>query len=113
MMIDSLQMTSTNRKEIVLHCQKSKDQHIIITHGTDTMVRTARELAQNITDKTIVLTGAMIPYTMKNSDSEFNLGTALAFVQTLPPGVYIAMDGTYFPYNKVRKNTTSGRFVRE
>ncbi|MEP7196609.1 MAG: asparaginase domain-containing protein [Saprospiraceae bacterium] len=112
MMVDSLEMTFEDREIIIHNCHKSKSQRILITHGTDTMTLTAEILAkENIKDKTIVLTGAMIPYAFGNSsDGFFNLGSALAFVQTLSPGVYIAMNGRYFDWNKVKKNTKTGYF---
>src|SRR5690348_12066233 len=89
MMIDSLQMTDVDRELIARNCEQVKESHVVITHGTDTMVETAKVLAQKITNKTIVLTGAMIPYKFGSSDGLFNLGSALAFVQTLPAGVYV------------------------
>lgn len=113
MMIDSLEMTDQDRAIIARNCQRSDFKHILITHGTDTMVETAKALAQNdMTDKTIVLVGAMIPYKFgMSSDGFFNLGSALAFVQTLPPGVYIAMHGECFNWDNVRKNRETGYFV--
>jgi len=110
MMIDSLEMTDEDRRIIVDHCQKAKEDKIVITHGTDTMEVTARTLGGTIHDKTIVLTGAMVPYKFGSSDGLFNLGSALAFVQTLPHGVYIAMNGKYFRWNDVRKNKQTGQF---
>jgi L-asparaginase len=110
MMIDSLDMTEDDRLLVVQHCQKATEDRIVITHGTDTMTDTARVLAQNVTGKTIVLTGAMIPYKFGSSDGLFNLGSALAFVQTLPPGVYVAMNGRYFNWDNVRKNKKTGEF---
>jgi L-asparaginase len=110
MMIDSLDMTDDDRLLVVQHCQKASEDRIVITHGTDTMTDTARVLAQNVTGKTIVLTGAMIPYKFGSSDGLFNLGSALAFVQTLPPGVYVAMNGRYFNWDNVRKNKKTGEF---
>lgn len=110
MMIDSLEMTELDRELIVEHCTEAKEKRIIITHGTDTMAETARLLASKIKDKTIVLTGAMIPYKFGSSDGLFNLGSALAFVQTLPKGVYVAMNGRYFDANNVRKNKETGLF---
>jgi L-asparaginase len=112
MMIDSLEMAEKDRTLIVENCRKAKEDRIVITHGTDTMVETARLLAEKIKDKTIVLTGAMIPFAFGSSDGLFNLGSALSFVQVLPPGVYIAMNGRYFSWNKVRKNREQGRFER-
>lgn len=90
MMIDSLEMTDADRDLIVDQCRKANRSRIVITHGTDTMAMTARRLAASIADKTIVLTGAMVPYKFGSSDGMFNLGSALAFAQTLPPGVYVA-----------------------
>ncbi|MGZ8537414.1 MAG: asparaginase domain-containing protein [Flavisolibacter sp.] len=110
MMVDSLEMTDDDRGLIVEHCIKSPEDKIIITHGTDTMPVTAQLLAKKIKNKTIVLTGAMIPYKFGSSDGLFNLGSALAFVQTLSPGVYVAMNGRYFHADNVRKNKLTGVF---
>ena len=110
MMVDSLDMTDMDRELIADHCKKSETDKIIITHGTDTMSVTAELLASKITDKTIILTGAMIPYKFGSSDGLFNLGSALAFVQTLPAGVYVAMNGKVFRAGKVRKNKQTGEF---
>ncbi|OIO19214.1 MAG: asparaginase [Candidatus Magasanikbacteria bacterium CG_4_9_14_0_2_um_filter_41_10] len=110
MMIDSLFMTREDRLIILDHCQKTEEDKIVITHGTDTMVETAQLLASDIQDKTIVLTGAMIPYTFGSSDGQFNLGSAIAFVQTLEHGVYIAMNGKYFQWSNVKKNKQTGVF---
>jgi L-asparaginase len=110
MMIDSLDMTEADRQLILEHCQKAPEDKIVITHGTDTMVETAKVLGENIKDKTIVLTGAMIPYAFGSSDGLFNLGSALSFVQALPHGVYIAMNGRYFTWGNVRKNREKGVF---
>ncbi|MGA3246078.1 MAG: asparaginase domain-containing protein [Bacteroidota bacterium] len=110
MMIDSLEMTDQDRQIIVDHCLKAKEDMIVITHGTDTMEVTARVLGEIVREKTVVLTGAMIPYKFGSSDGLFNLGSALGFVQTLPYGVYIAMNGKYFPWNNVRKNRQTGEF---
>jgi len=112
MMIDSLEMTETDRQLILEHCRKSPEDKIVITHGTDTMVETARVLAQGLAGKTIVLTGAMIPYAFGSSDGLFNLGSALSFAQALPPGVYIAMNGKYFAWDHVRKNRERGEFEK-
>src|SRR5829696_936421 len=109
-MVDSLELTGLDRELIAEHCLKSPEAKIIITHGTDTMPETAQLLAQKIKDKTIVLTGAMIPYKFGSSDGLFNLGSALAFVQTLAPGVFIAMNGHYFRADGVRKNKLAGVF---
>ena len=113
MMVDSLEMTDEDRDIISHNCKKSKTKKIIITHGTDRMVETARQLASKaqLKDKTIVLTGAMIPYAFgTSSDGFFNLGAALAFVQTLDPGVYVCMNGRYFNWDNVRKNLDTGYF---
>jgi L-asparaginase len=110
MMIDSLDMTADDRAIIEDHCRKSPESRIVITHGTDTMVETASHLGALQLGKTIVLTGAMIPYKFGSSDGLFNLGSALAFAQTLPPGVYVAMNGQWWPWNNVRKNRDKGVF---
>lgn len=110
MMIDSLEMTDADREMILNICQKSEENQLVITHGTDTMEVTARVLGEAKIDKTIVLTGAMIPYKFGSSDGLFNLGTALAFAQSLPVGVYVAMNGRYFLWNNVRKNRNTGTF---
>jgi L-asparaginase len=110
MMIDSLEMTPEHRNLIADECQHCEEDKIVITHGTDTMAETARVLAKRDTGKTIVLTGAMIPIKFGSSDGLFNLGSALAFVQSLPPGVYVAMNGRYFNWDNVRKNRQTGIF---
>ena len=110
MMIDSLDMTDRDRETIVDHCEKAEEKLILITHGTDTMADTARVLASKGIGKTIVLTGAMIPYKFGSSDGLFNLGSAMAFVQALPPGVYVAMNGRIFNWDNVRKNRETGEF---
>jgi len=110
MMIDSLEMTDADRTLILEQCRNAPENRIVITHGTDTMATTAQMLAASIQDKTIVLTGAMVPYKFGSSDGLFNLGSALAFAQTLPPGVYVAMNGRFFPAGRVRKNPQTGMF---
>ena len=111
MMVDSMEMTEEDRGIIVHNCARCKLDKILITHGTDRMVETAKSLAEASIDKTIVLTGAMIPYAFgTSSDGFFNLGAALAFAQTLPHGVYIAMNGRYHHWDKVQKNTKTGYF---
>jgi L-asparaginase len=112
MMIDSLEMTDLDRKTILDHCQQSAEEHIIVTHGTDTMEQTARLLGPAIKNKTVVLTGAMVPYQFGSSDGLFNLGSALAFVQSLPHGVYVAMNGKYFPWSNVTKDKATGEFKK-
>lgn len=112
MLIDSLDMTETDRQIIADYCRDSEEKHIIVTHGTDTMVETAKVLASQseLKGKTIVLTGAMVPYTFGSSDGQFNLGSAISFCQTLPAGVYIGMNGRYFRHDNVRKNKELGLF---
>jgi L-asparaginase len=110
MMVDSLNMTEEERQQIVNYCLKAPEKQVIITHGTDTMVQTAGLLANQIKDKTIILTGAMIPYKFGSSDGLFNMGSALAFVQSLPSGVYVAMNGRYFDAHNVKKNRKDGVF---
>ena len=126
MMINSLEMTDADREHIVEECAQAVESRILITHGTDTMVETARIVAaafvgegarsESLTrsvPKTIVLTGAMVPYAFGSSDGLFNLGSALSFVQALPPGVYIAMNGRCFGWDRVRKNRDTGVFEEE
>ena len=110
MMIDSLEMTNEDRELIAHQCNQCEETQIIITHGTDTMSQTAKWLAEKVKNKTIVLTGAMIPIKFGSSDGLFNLGSALAFAQTLLPGVYVAMNGRYFNWDNVRKNRQTGVF---
>jgi L-asparaginase len=110
MMIDSLDMTAADRARIVDECARAAESRILITHGTDTMTETAAALAVAAAGKTIVLTGAMIPYAFGSSDGLFNLGSALSFVQALPPGVYVAMNGRCFTWDHVRKNRETGTF---
>ena len=114
MMIDSLEMTKKDIEKIIEECKKTKSSRIVITHGTDTMVNTAEKIAEKIKNKTIVLTGAMIPYAFgSSSDGFFNLGSALSFVQTLENGVYIAINGQYFDFDKVEKNKLKGYFEKK
>lgn len=110
MMIDSLEMTAVDRDLIVHQCRQCEENRIIITHGTDTMAETAKVLAQKIENKTIVLTGAMIPIKFGSSDGLFNLGSALAFAQSLNYGVYVAMNGRCFNWDNVQKNKLTGIF---
>lgn len=110
MMKDSLDFVEEDRALIASACNKTDAERILITHGTDTMTVTALYLQKYCHNKTIVLTGAMIPYKFGSSDGLFNLGSALAFTQVLPKGVYIAMNGKYFEADKVRKNTEKGEF---
>ena len=114
MMIDSLEMTKKDIEKIIDECKKTKSSRIVITHGTDTMVNTAEKIAEKIKNKTIILTGAMIPYAFgSSSDGFFNLGSALSFVQTLENGVYIAINGQYFDFDKVEKNKLKGYFEKK
>ncbi len=110
MMVDSLEMTDTDRESIAKNCREVPERLIVITHGTDTMVETARVVAEGVPGKTIVLTGAMIPIAFGSSDGLFNLGGALTVVQVLPAGAYITMNGRVFPWDNVRKNGDSGVF---
>ncbi len=112
MMKDSLDMTDADRRRIADVCLKAKERGIVITHGTDTMEHTARLLGPLIKDKTVVLTGAMVPYSFGNSDALFNLGGAIAFAQTLPPGVYVAMNGRCLDWNAATKNRKKGVFEK-
>ena len=110
MMIDSLEMDEAGRAKIVGRCRDAEERAIVVTHGTDTMVETAQVLAAGLSDKTVVLTGAMVPYAFGSSDGLFNLGSALSFAQLLAPGVYIAMNGRAFGWDQVRKNRDTGVF---
>jgi L-asparaginase len=113
MMIDSLEMTEAHRASLVDQCRQARETRILVTHGTDTMIDTARALAAAFPaggEKTIVLTGAMVPYAFGSSDGLFNLGSALSFVQLLPSGVYVAMNGRWFSWDRVRKNRETGIF---
>ena len=110
MMVDSLHMTDSDLKIIMEECKNSNEDKILITYGTDKMVKTSEFLSQYIKNKTIVLTGAIVPYAFGSSDGLFNLGSALAFVQTLPHGVYISMNGRIFNWDNVRKNKENGEF---
>lgn len=110
MMVDSLEMTDADRRIILENCRQSPEERIVVTHGTDTMADTAAVLGQGLEGKTVVLTGAMVPYAFGSSDGLFNLGSAISFAQTLPPGVYIAMNGRCFGWDNVRKNRALGVF---
>ena len=110
MLIDSTEMTDADREKILARCTEAGDERVVITHGTDTMVDTARFLGERVRGRTIVLTGAMVPYTFGSSDGLFNLGSALAFAQSLPHGVYVVMNGRHFDWNNARKNRATGRF---
>lgn len=110
MMVDSLEMEDHDRELILRQCRDVKEDQIVLTHGTDTMVDTARVIAEAEIGKTVVLTGAMIPIAFGSSDGLFNLGGALTAVQVLPPGVYITMNGRVFDWDSVRKNRDTGVF---
>jgi L-asparaginase len=110
MMVDSLEMTDADRRLVLENCRSAAEERIVVTHGTDTMTDTARTLGEARLAKTIVLTGAMVPYAFGSSDGLFNLGSALSFVQALPHGVYIAMNGRCFPWDDVVKNRELGIF---
>jgi len=110
MMVDSLDMTDAQRDAVVEACRRCPESRIVITHGTDTLVETAKVIANRVEGKTIILTGAMVPYAFGSLDGLFNLGSALAYVQTLPPGVYVAMNGRWFSWDNVRKNRDAGVF---
>ena len=110
MLVDSLNMTDEDRSVVLENCVGTKDKKIVITHGTDTMTETAKFIAREKLKKTIVLTGAMIPYKFGSSDGLFNLGSAFAFAQILPNGVFVAMNGRFFDWDKVVKNKNSGKF---
>ena len=110
MLVDSLDMTEEQRREILEECMNCEEERIVITHGTDTMTETAKLLGQSINDKTVVLTGAMRPYVFGSSDGLFNLGCAIALAQSLPHGVYITMNGRCFLWDDVRKIREKGEF---
>lgn len=110
MMVDSLDMTDADREIIVQNCVTCPEERIVVTHGTDTMEVTGRVLGERVQNKTIVLTGAMVPYKFGSSDGLFNLGSAMAFAQSLPHGVYIAMNGRCFRWDNVRKDRKAGVF---
>jgi L-asparaginase len=110
MMIDSLDMTDDDRELVARSCASCEESRIVVTHGTDTMVETASAIARRVTEKVVVLTGAMVPYAFGSSDGLFNLGSALSFAQSLAPGVYVAMNGQHFRWDRVRKNRQTGIF---
>jgi len=110
MLKDSLEMRDKDREEILKKCAHCPENRVVVTHGTDTMVETARFLGKNVKGKAVVLVGAMIPYAFGASDALFNLGCAFSAVQAMQPGVYITMNGKIFLWNNVRKNKESGDF---
>ncbi len=107
---DSLEMVDADREAIAAACRASPEEHLVITHGTDTMVMTAAHLAETVSGRTIVLTGAMVPFSVNHSDALFNFGFAFAAARLLPPGVYVAMNGSVFPWDRVIKNRVAGWF---
>jgi len=109
-LIDSLEMHLDNRLKILESCRRAPESRIVVTHGTDTMIQTGRILGEAALGKTVVLTGAMVPYSFTASDAVFNLGSSIAAVQILPPGVYVAMNGRVFAWDRVRKNRDAGTF---
>jgi len=111
MMKDSLDMRDKDRQQILERVSRSRSKNVVVTHGTDTMDGTARLLGRAGLDKTIILTGAMVPYTFGSSDGLFNLGSALAYSQILPPGVYVVMNGRCFHWWNVKKDRTAGVFI--
>ena len=110
MMVDSLEMTDADRAAIAKRCKEAPEGRLVVTHGTDTMVETAAVIARETSGKTVVLTGAMVPWAFGSSDGLFNLGSAVSFVQALPAGVYVAMNGRCFAWNDVRKDRAAGVF---
>ena len=110
-LIDSLHMTDAHRESVLAACRAAPERCLVVVHGTDTMAETAHVLGPAHLDKTIVVTGAMIPYSVQGTDALFNLGFALAMAQAMPPGVYLAMNGRAFPWNDVRKDKVSGAFL--
>lgn len=109
-MLDSLEMQDADRQAVLAACQAAGETALVIVHGTDTMRETAEVLGAALSDKTIVFTGAMIPYEIANSDALFNFGFACGVAQTLSPGVYVAMNGQIFTWDKVTKNRAAGVF---
>ncbi len=107
---DSLDMVDADRAALAAACLAAPEERLLITHGTDTMVQTAQHLAQGVPGRTIVLTGAMVPFSVSQSDAMLNFGFALAAVRLLPAGVYVAMNGSVFPWSAVQKNRAAGWF---
>jgi len=110
MMIDSLEMLDEHRQQVLAACRAAPETALVVVHGTDTMVQTAQLLGAAALPKTIVLTGAMVPFALADSDASFNLGAALAFARRLPAGVWVAMNGVARPWSNVRKNRERGIF---
>ena len=112
-LIDSLRMVDSDRARILDVCRESREDRIIITHGTDTMTETAAYIGKENLDKTVVLTGAMVPYSVSSSDAVFNLGCSISAVQLLPAGVYICMNGKIFNWQSVQKDRKAGVFIEK
>jgi len=110
LLIDSLQMTGEHRQSVLDACRQSPERAIVVVHGTDTMVQTAHVVGSAKLDKTVVFTGAMIPYSVQGSDAPFNLGFALATALALPSGAYVAMNARVFPWDNVTKDRAQGQF---
>ncbi|MFZ3322013.1 MAG: asparaginase domain-containing protein [Usitatibacter sp.] len=110
LLIDSLQMTDAHRQSVLEACRESPERSIVVVHGTDTMVETANVVGRAALDKTVVFTGAMVPYSVQDSDAPFNLGFALAASLTLPSGAYVAMNARIFPWDDVMKDKAEGAF---
>jgi len=109
-LIDSLHMQAADRERVLAACAQAPESRLLVIHGTDTLVETAHTLGEAGLGKTVVLTGAMVPYSVAGSDALFNLGYALAMAQSLPPGVYVTMNARTFPWDNVRKNREQGVF---
>jgi len=110
MMIDSLEMLDEHRQRVLAACRAAPESALVVVHGTDTMVETAAVLGRATLPKTIVLTGAMVPFALADSDASFNLGAAIGFARSLPAGVWVAMNGVARPWSNVRKNRERGVF---
>lgn len=110
---DSQEISEEDRQLIAKKCQETDYQRIVITHGTDTIIQTAEYLAKHVSGKTIVLTGAARPERFKDSDADFNVGTAVGSMESLPEGVYIAMHGRVLPYDRTMRETSTGKFVEK
>ena len=112
LLIDSLQMTEAHRQQVLEACRESSERSIVVVHGTDTMVQTAQVIGRAALDKTVVFTGAMVPYSVQDSDAPFNLGFALSAALTLPAGAYVAMNARIFSWDDVQKDRGEGAFKR-
>jgi L-asparaginase len=110
LLIDSLHMTDAHRRGVLDACRASPEGAVVVIHGTDTMVQTAQVVGRAALDKTIVFTGAMVPYSVQGTDAPFNLGFALAMALALPAGAYVAMNGRVFAWDNVEKDRAEGEF---